>query len=94
MQRASAFLRKLTAPNDNQWGSWKNPEAEVWAGILNHAEIGAVLRRTETLPWRELQWLQVLLKDQEELTFRLYMFDGAALKQYAPIRDDETPRSY
>jgi hypothetical protein len=33
------------ALRDSHWGGWKNPECEVWAGALNHADLDALLAR-------------------------------------------------
>jgi hypothetical protein len=29
------FLRPITEPDRNQWGGWKQPERNLWAGALN-----------------------------------------------------------
>lgn len=88
------FLRPLTGDDKDVWGGWKRPEVTLWAGVLNHADLVAVRRQVESMPWREPQWLQLFLQDQEEPTFRLYMFAGDQLQQYAPLRDNEGPRTY
>ncbi|MGX1540973.1 transposase [Streptomyces adustus] len=47
------FLKLLTSPETNQWGGWKHPECEVWAGALNHADLDALKQRVFEMPWRE-----------------------------------------
>jgi hypothetical protein len=82
--RGVGALKTLTDSNANHWGGWKNPECEVWAGALNHADLGALLARIRTMPWRYPSRVQVLLMDQEESYFRLYMFRDGTWNQYAP----------
>ena len=77
-------LASITEPDTNQWGGWKNPECAVWAGALNHADLGALLSQVTQQPWRFPGRLQVLLMDQEESYFRLWMFRDGELRQYAP----------
>ncbi len=66
------------------WGGWKNPECKVWAGVLNHADLRALLRKIGAMPWAEPQYLQVFLKDQEDSYFQLWMIRDGAWRQYAP----------
>jgi hypothetical protein len=77
-------LRNLTDPEDNQWGGWKNPECEVWAGALNHADLPAVVERIAAGPWRVPAAVQLLIMDQEESYFRLWMIRDGQIRQYAP----------
>jgi hypothetical protein len=37
--RGVGSLRSLTNPLDHTWGGWKNPECDLWAGALNHADL-------------------------------------------------------
>ena len=77
------YLNRITEPNENHWGGWKNPECDVWAGALNHANLDAVLTEVRTLPWRFPGALQLFVMDQEETYFRLHMFCSGELRQYA-----------
>ncbi|WP_232520984.1 squamosa promoter-binding protein 15 [Micromonospora phaseoli] len=82
--RGVGTLETLTDPEANHWGGWKNPECEVWAGALNHADLDALLAQLRAVPWRYPQQVQVFLMDQEESYFRLYMFRDGTWHQYAP----------
>jgi hypothetical protein len=82
--RGVGSLRSLTNPLDHTWGGWKNPECDLWAGALNHADLEALLDCIRSLPWRHAGRLQVFLMDQEESYFRLYMFRDGRLQQFAP----------
>lgn len=62
----AGYLRLLTSAEDSQWGGWKAPECEVWAGALNHADLGALGQRFFEMPWREPNAAQLFVMDQEE----------------------------
>jgi hypothetical protein len=76
-------LRLLT-DQDPGWGGWKWPECRVWAGALNHCDLDALRRRVAETPWREPNVVQLLVMDQEESFFRLWMIRGGELRQFAP----------
>ena len=81
------YLRLISDPNGT-WGGWKHPECAVWGGVLNHADLDAVLAQVSGLPWRYRGPLQILLMDQEESYFRLYMWRDGGLHQFAPPPPD------
>ncbi|KOG30083.1 hypothetical protein [Streptomyces resistomycificus] len=86
--RGVGFLRLITGP-DSGWGGGKHPECAVWAGVLNHADLDALRQRVAGAPWREPHAVQLLIMDQEESFFRLWMIRGGELTQYAPVRPSE-----
>lgn len=78
------FLGDLVGGDASTWGGTKHPEARLWGGALNHADVGAVVTAFATLPWRVPAAAQLLLQDQEQSYFRLWMIrDGRAI-QFAP----------
>jgi hypothetical protein len=81
-------LRLITGP-DAGWGGAKNPECEVWAGALNHADLDALRQRFAGTPWRVPGAVQLLIMDQEEWFFRLWMIRDGELRQYAPPAPSE-----
>ncbi|WP_371795677.1 squamosa promoter-binding protein 15 [Streptomyces sp. NBC_01718] len=81
-------LRLITGP-DAAWGGGKNPECEIWAGALNHADLDALRRRFAGMPWHEPNAVQLLIMDQEEAFFHLWMMRDGELKQYAPLQPSE-----
>ncbi|MFJ7629215.1 squamosa promoter-binding protein 15 [Streptomyces sp. NPDC097595] len=83
------FLKLLTSPETHDWGGWKNPECEVWAGALNHADLDALRQRVFEMPWREPNLVQLLVMDQEEGFFRIWMIRDGELRQFAPLEPDE-----
>jgi len=81
-------LRQITG-RDSRWGGWKWPECEVWAGALNHADLNALRQRIAESPWRQPNAVQLLVMDQEESFFRLWMIRGNELRQFAPLKPSE-----
>ncbi|MFC9094213.1 squamosa promoter-binding protein 15 [Streptomyces sp. NPDC003737] len=95
--RGVGYLHRITGP-DTQWGGWKYPECEVWAGALNHADLDALRQRIFEMRWRQPNAVQLLVMDQEESFFRLWMIRGNELRQFAPLvpneEDDDFYQSY
>lgn len=83
------FLKLITDAGNNQWGGWKQPECQMWAGALNHADLDALRQRFFETPWREPNMVQLLVMDQEENFFRMWMIRGDELRQYAPLQPNE-----
>jgi len=71
------------------WGGTKRPECSVWAGVLNHADLPAILARIESMPWEAPGAVQVLLLDQEETYFRLWMIREGHMTQFSPVPPPE-----
>ena len=69
------------------WGGVKNPEALLWAGVLNKADVAAVVRRFGATGWRVPDLVQLLVQDQEQGAFRLWMIRDGEACQYAPVPD-------
>ncbi|MPY31150.1 squamosa promoter-binding protein 15 [Streptomyces adustus] len=92
--RGVGFLNLLTSTETNQWGGWKNPECAVWAGVLNHADLDALKQRVFETPWREPNMVQLLVMDQEESFFRIWMIRGNELRQFAPLQPNEEDEGF
>jgi hypothetical protein len=87
-RRGCGFLVRTT-DQDSQWGGWKYPECDVWAGALNHADLEALLDRVRVLNWKHPNEVQLFIMDQEQDFFRLWMFRDGELRQYAPTSPAE-----
>ena len=87
------FLAETTG-QDSQWGGWKFPECTVWAGVLNNADLPAVLDRVQGIAWRSPNAVQLFLMDQEESFFRVWMLRDGTLQQYAPTLPDEEDKDF
>ncbi|WP_433535643.1 squamosa promoter-binding protein 15 [Micromonospora sp. CA-249363] len=69
------------------WGGVKNPEVLLWAGVLNKGDVEAVVRQFGATGWRVPQLVQLLVQDQEQGAFRLWMIRDGRVRQYAPLPD-------
>jgi len=86
-------LTDQTSPGTSGWGGSKFPECTVWAGVLNHADLPAILAKVESMPWEAPGAVQVLLLDQEETYFRLWMIREGQMTQFAPAPPPEHDES-
>ncbi|MEH1129787.1 hypothetical protein [Micromonospora sp. CPCC 206061] len=85
-------LALITDPETHNWGGYKHPECDVYAGTLNHARVGSVIDRFGRVPWRVPSAVQLFVMDQEEFFFRVWMIRDGAPRQYAPtspIEEDD-----
>lgn len=74
---------------DTVWPGTKAPECYVWLGVLDTADLDKVREHFAKIPWCRPNAVQLMLMDQEEAFFGLWMFRGGRLRQYAPERPDE-----
>ena len=88
--RGCGFL-SLTS---SRWGGWKSPECCVWAGALNHADVDALVAHACQMEWTVPLAVQLLIMDQEESFFRLWMFRDGEFKQYAPLQPDDNDQAF
>ncbi len=51
---------------------------------MNWADVPAVLAHIASMPWQKPESVQVLVCDQEDPYFRLYMIRGGEMRQFAP----------
>ncbi len=82
-------LKELSALPFGTWGGSKNPECTLWGGALNYAIPETVVAKVAEIGWRTPAAVQLLLMDQEENYFRLWMFRNGTLTQYAPAPPDD-----
>lgn len=76
------------------WGGEKNPSAELWAGTTNHLDLDALLAHLARVNWEEPDAVQLLVKDEADPYFRLYMIRHGSLNQYSPappLEEQEIP---
>lgn len=79
-------LNLISGP-DHQWGGYKNPECDVYAGTLNGADLAAVVVQFAGIRWRFPGNVQLFLMDQEESHFRVWMLSDGEAKQHIPAKD-------
>jgi hypothetical protein len=82
--RGVGFLDRLDTAQQG-WGGWKHPEVRLWGGVLNHADLPAVVKHFEHVPWRCAQSVQLMIMDQEQFAFRLWMLQNGRAVQCVPM---------
>lgn len=70
-----------------RWGGAKYPECRVWGGVLDHADVDVVVQRFGAIPWISPGSVQLLVMDQEQTYFRLWMIRDGRPQQCAPTPD-------
>ncbi len=80
--------------NAEAWGGVKYPEALLWAGVLNKADVAAVVRRFGATDWRFPHLVQLFVQDQEQSAFRLWMIRDGEARQYAPLPDFDADEGF
>jgi hypothetical protein len=66
------------------WGGSKLPTATIWAGVTNYLNVDAFVEHVADLDWDEPDWVQLLLRDDGDPWFRLYMIRDGEIRQYSP----------
>ncbi|MGV9581139.1 squamosa promoter-binding protein 15 [Streptomyces sp. NPDC003509] len=83
-----------TTGSDTRWGGGKYPECDVYAGALNHADLAGLVAHVERIVWAHPEFVQLFVMDQEQVYFRVWMFHGTRLRQFAPEgREEEVWRT-
>lgn len=87
-EQFSAWLQEqewgALASTSGAWGGYKGPECLLYAGTLNYGDLEAVVEKFGSVSWRQPKAAQLLLMDQGEAYFRLWMIRDGAVRQYAP----------
>ena len=60
----------------------------MFTGVLNHAAIDALVAHVEGMPWAFPELLQLLIKDQGDIFFRLWMFRAGRLVELTPSQPE------
>lgn len=81
------FLARLSDPDQHQWGGWKNPEVHLFGGALNHGDVSSVIDKFATMPWRVPEFAQLMVMDQEQAVFRVWMLRDGGAVQVVPVAD-------
>jgi hypothetical protein len=76
------------------WPGSKAPECYVWLGVLNNSDLDRVRDLFSSIPWCIPNSVQLLLMDQEEFYFRLWMFRSGRLRQFAPTEPNEDDEDF
>jgi len=56
----------------------------AWGGVTANMHWGRFLEKMKALPWRDRERVQLLVGDDEDTYFRLYMFREGELRDFWP----------
>ena len=65
-------------------GGFKQVSGTIWGGVLNYADRTAILDHISMQPWHSPQGLQVLIRTEEEASYRMWMMRDGFLYECAP----------
>ena len=86
-------LAETTGPR-TQWGGGKAPGCVVFAGTLNHVDIGGLLAHIASVQWRAPEVLQVFVLDEYDTVFQVWMFqDGRLCPMIGPRAEPHAPQA-
>jgi hypothetical protein len=72
------------------WGGFKAPDCKLWLGVLNYADLPKIRAQFAAMPWRVPNAVQLMLMDQDEIYFRVWMIrDGELHQHVTPEPDDQ-----
>jgi len=81
------------ALGEELWGGHKSLIFSAWGGVTNNMDWDRFLGRVASANWTDPEHVQLLLKDDGDAYFGLYMFVGGELRNVAPAPDDGRPRT-
>ena len=71
------------------WGGFKAPSVSIWGTIANNMSWSRFLDQVAAMPWTLPDKVQLLLKDEGDPFFRVYMFRDGELRNVIPGPDDQ-----
>ena len=82
--RVGALLPLTGAMGEELWGGHKAFGFSLWGAVTNHLDRDRCLERVETTQWGDAERVQLLVKDDGDTFFRLYMFSAGKLSNFSP----------
>jgi hypothetical protein len=79
---------------DGRWDENAGPEAHVWLGVLNNADLEKVRQHFAAIPWQLPNAVQLFMRDEGEDYFRVWMLRRGQVEQYVTAKPDEQDRDY
>jgi hypothetical protein len=89
------LLAELDGVTGHLLGWLEEPRGTAFACATNHADIDAIVDKFGAMPWRRADVVQLLIKDQEQEFFRLWMIvdgEGAQLTSAQPSGCEDADR--
>ncbi|GAA2799369.1 hypothetical protein GCM10010441_25480 [Kitasatospora paracochleata] len=61
------------------WRGGMRPEDEVYAGVIDHADLPGLVAQVGRMPWRRPECVQLFVREQENGNVRIWRFHGREL---------------
>ena len=71
-------------PLDEGWGGYKRQSSELCAAACNYLDAPGFLAHVAKINWDERAVVQILVQEEEDEYFRLYMLRGDGLREFTP----------
>ncbi len=72
------------AVGEELWGGSEALSVSVWGEVTNHMHWGRFLERVASAGWQDPERLQLLVKDDGDPYFRMYMVRDGSLRNVVP----------
>jgi hypothetical protein len=66
------------------WGGSKLPALSLWAGVTNYVRLDALVDRVGTVLWEEPDTVQLMVRNESDPWFRVYMIRDGDIREYTP----------
>lgn len=84
ISRVGSLMPLTGALGEELWGGYKALNFSAWGGVTSNMHWDRFLERVRSTPWADPQRVQLLLKEDGDTYFRLYMFQGGQLTNVVP----------
>jgi hypothetical protein len=85
--RIGALMPLTGALGAELWGGDKDIGFSLWGAVTNNLDWELFFERVETTAWADRERVQLLLKEDGDSYFRLYMFKGKRFANFAPVEE-------
>jgi hypothetical protein len=88
LDRVGNLMPLNGAVGEELWGGSKATSVSVWGGVTSNMHWGRFLDRVKAIPWTDPERMQILMKDDGDTYFRMYMFRQGKLINVVPAPED------
>lgn len=83
-------LLPLNGPvGEELWGGFKQASTSIWGSVSSNLDWDRFLDRVKETPWSDPGRVQLLMMEDGDSYFRMYMFSGDDLVNVVPAPPDE-----
>jgi hypothetical protein len=82
-------LKDVTPAPAGLWGGHKAGNVDVWGGVLNIPDGQPIRSHVAQMPWLEPGCVQLLMRDESDAYFHLWMIQEQQMIRFTPEEDTE-----